>query len=53
MPFHMRMWRIGGRIILMDKGMLGSIPSLLHHIKNIISGGSYGRKRRSKGKAKR
>lgn len=43
MPFHTQMWRIGGRIILRDKGMLGSTPSLLHHIKNIISGGSYGR----------
>ena len=43
MPFHMRMWRIGGRIILMDKGMLGSTPSLLHHIEIKILGGPYGR----------
>lgn len=43
MPFHTQMWRIGGRIVLMDKGMLGSTSSLLHHIEIKILGGPYGK----------
>ncbi len=43
MPFHTQMWRIGGRIVLMDKVMLGSTPSLLHHIEIKILGGPYGK----------
>lgn len=43
MSLPMQMWRIGGRIILMDKGMLGSTTSLLHHIEIKILGGPYGR----------
>lgn len=39
MSLPMQMWRI----ILMGKGMLGSTPSLLHHIEIKILGGPYGR----------